>query len=106
MNGFSDKIVTGYYRVQTFIDIGWKEVSWFNNSLIELMAVVYLLEKMGITISGNMIAYVLLSAFVFFFLLGKLLKKTKIYDKSMYVDADIDPVKNEILKAARKINNG
>jgi len=105
LNGFSDKIVTGYYRVQTFIDIGWREVSWFNNSLIELMAVVYLLEKMGIIVAGDMIMYVLLGAFVFFFAFGKLLKKTKIYDKSMYVDADIDPVKNELLKAARKIND-
>ena len=68
------------------------------------MAVVYLLEKLGIVVEGEMIFYVLMSAFVFFYLFGRLLKKTKIYDRSMYVDADIDPVKKEILEAARKIN--
>ena len=68
------------------------------------MAVVYLLEKLGIVVEGEMIFYVLMSAFVFFYLFGLFLKKMKIYDKSMYVDADIDPVKKEILEAARKIN--
>jgi len=97
-------IVGKYYRVQTFIDVGWKEFSWFNNSLIELMAVIYLLEKLGIEIKGNLVFYILAAAFIFFFFFGLLLKKMKIYDKSMYVDADIDPVKKEILEAARKIN--
>jgi len=97
-------IVGKYYRVQTLIDVGWREFSWFNNSLIELMAVVYLLEKLGFIIEGDLIFYILIGAFIFFFLFGLLLKKTKIYDKSMYVDADIDPVKKEILEAARRIN--
>ena len=68
------------------------------------MAVIYLLEKLGVNIEGQIVFYVLIGAFVFFFLFGVFLKRTKIYDKSMYVDADIDPVKKEILEAARKIN--
>jgi len=68
------------------------------------MAVVYLLEKLGIVISGNMVFYILTGAFIFFFIFGVFLKRMEIYDKSMYVDADIDPVKKEILEAARKIN--
>ena len=68
------------------------------------MAVIYLLEKLGVQIEGQTVFYVLIGAFIFFFFFGLLLKKMKIYDKSMYVDADIDPVKKEILEAARKIN--
>ena len=68
------------------------------------MAVIYLLEKLGVQIEGQTVFYVLIGAFIFFFLFGLLLKKMKIYDRSMYVDADIDPVKKEILEAARKIN--
>ena len=98
-------LIERYYRAQTFIDIGWGEFSWFNDSLIELMAVIYILEKLGIIVEGSLIAWVLFGAFVVFFLFGFLLKRLKIYDKSRYVEADIDPVMKEILKAARKIND-
>lgn len=96
-------LVEKYYRTQNFIDIGWREISWFNSSLIELMAVTYLLERMGIPVSGNWIFVVLLGAFAFFYLFGLYLKKSHIYDRNRYVDADIDPVFKEILEAARII---
>ena len=68
------------------------------------MAIIYLLEKLGIIVEGSLVFYILAGAFLFFFLFGIFLKKTRIYDKSMYVDAEIDPVKKEILEAARRIN--
>lgn len=97
------KLAEKYYRTQRFIDIGWGEFSWFNNSLIELMAIVFLLERMGVVIKGNLIWIVLMGAFVFFYNFGKYLKKRRIYDTSEYVDAEINPVTKEILEAARII---
>ena len=96
--------ITKYYRAQNFVDIGWGEFSWFNDSLIELMAIIFILEKaFGITIEGHWVYISLASAFIFFYNFGKFLKKKKIYDISEYVNADIDPVQKEILEAARII---
>jgi len=93
-----------YYRTQTYIDLGWREFSWFNDSLIELMAILYLLERVDIVIKGTIIYYCLVGAFAVFFVFGFILKKFGVYDKAQYVDADIDPVQREILEAARRIN--
>ena len=97
------KWIIKYYRFQTFVDIGWGELSWFWDALVEMMAILYILEKIGILIEGSIVIYILLGAFVVFYLLGKLLKKMRIYDTSVYVDADINPVQKELLKAARII---
>ena len=95
--------VKKYYRFQTFVDIGWGEFSWFSDSLVELMAILYLLEYMGITVNGHFVYVALIAAFILFYNLGKLLKRKGIYDTSEYVGADIDPVTKEILEAARII---
>ena len=97
--------ITKYYRTQTFIDIGWKEFSWFNDSLIEMMAIVYLLEKSGVIVEGTLIYFILVGAFIFFYIFGKILKATGVYDISEYVGATIDPVQKEILEAARIIKD-
>ena len=97
-------LIEKYYRTQTYIDLGWGEFSWFNDSLIELMAILYILERVGVLIEGTVIYYCLVCAFTVFFIVGFLLKKFGVYDKAQYVDADIDPVQKEILKAARQIN--
>lgn len=94
------KIIEKYYRAQTFIDLGWGEFSWFNNSLVDLMAIIYVLEKTGVIIEGTVVYYILFGAFFFFYIFGRLLKRFGIYDRSMYVEADIDPVQKKILKAA------
>jgi len=97
------KWVTGYYKIQAYIDIGWAEVSWFSNSLIELMAIVFFLEKLGLVIVGSTATFVLIGAFLASFLFGLLLKHIGIYDKSIYVITDIDPVQRELFKAAKLI---
>ena len=84
--------------------MGWAEFSWFNDSLIEMMAILYLLERVDIVIKGTIIYYCLVGAFAVFFVFGFLLKKIGVYDKAIYVDAEINPVQKEILEAARRIN--
>lgn len=98
-----NKLFEKYYRIQNYIDIGWAEFSWFSDSLVELMAILYLLNYMGITVSGHFVYVVLIGAFIVFYNFGKFLKKKGIYDTSEYVGADIDPVTKEILEAARLI---
>ena len=72
-----NKFFTWYYKAQIYIDIGWGEFSWFNDSLIELMAVLYILEYVGITVGSHFIPVVLIAAFIFFYNFGKFLKKRK-----------------------------
>jgi len=93
-----------YYKFQTYVDISWGELSWFSDSLVELMAILYILEKIGIVVVGGVIIYALMGAYIFFFFFGLILKRTGIYDKSQFVDAEIDPVSKENLEASRKIN--
>lgn len=98
------KLIEKYFRMQSFIDIGWAEFSWFNDSLVEMMAVIYILEKLGVVIEGTTVYWILIGAFVFFWGFGKFLKRSGVYDRALYVDAELDPVTMELLKAARKIN--
>jgi len=99
------KFIDKYFRMQSFIDIGWGEFSWFNDSLVEMMAVIYILEKLGVVIEGTTVYWILIGAFVFFWGFGKFLKRSGVYDRALYVDAELDPVTMELLKAARKINS-
>ncbi len=97
------KLAEKYYRIQNFIDIGWGEFSWFSDSLVELMAILYLLEYMGITVGGHFVYITLIAAFILFYNFGKFLKRTGIYDTSEYVSADIDPVSKINLEASKLI---
>ena len=92
-----------YYKFQFYVNLGWGEFSWFSDSLVELMAILYLLEYMGITVDGHFVYIILIAAFVLFYNFGKLLKRKGIYDKSVYVEAELDPVTVELLEAARII---
>lgn len=94
------KVIGEYYRTQAFIDIGWGEVSWWDSSLINLMAYLYILEKIGIVIVGPSVAYILIWAFVFFYFLGRVLKRYGLYDKAQFVEAELDPVMSKLLQAA------
>ena len=98
------RIFKKYYTIQALIDLGWGEMSWFTSSLVEAMAVLYLLEKVGIVVTGIWIYLGIPTLFVIFLILGWFLKKSKIYDQSKYVDAEIDPVMKEIFKMAKKYN--
>ena len=99
-----NKTIGWYYRAQQYVDIAWAEASWFSDSLIELMAVVFFLEKLGFEIDGIAMVTILVGAFIGTYFAGMLFKKIGTYDKSVYIDAEIDPVEAEILKAARIIN--
>ena len=97
-------LVVIYYTVREFIDIGWDDFSWFTASFIELMGIMYFFEKaFGIIIEGHLVYISLITMFVFFYNFGKYKKRKGIYDKSVYVGADIDPVIKEILEASRLI---
>lgn len=69
------------------------------------MAILYVLEYVGITVSGHFVYIALIAAYIFFYNLGKFLKRRGIYDISEYVNADIDPVTKKILEAAELIIN-
>ncbi len=97
------KLVGWYYRTQNYIDIAWGEFSWFTDSLIELMAVVYLLEKMGVILDGTWIVITLGSAYLGCFLMGVVWKKIGMYDRSSYVDTHIDPVDKINYRASQLI---
>jgi len=99
------RVVESYCKFQTYCDIGWGTFSWWSNALVELMAVLYILEKVGVLIEGNIIFFALACAFVFFFLFGLGLKRVGFYDQSEFTEANIDPVQKELLEAARIIKD-
>jgi len=97
------KAVEKYYRFQTFIDIGWGELDWWYAAIVDLIVLIVLLKEIGIIVEGSIIWVILICAFIFFYILGRILKATKIYDTSEYVEANIDPVYKKILEAAEII---
>jgi len=99
----NSKVITWYYKAQIYIDIGWGEVSWWDSSLIQLMAYLYVLEKIGVIIEGEIVVFILVSLFIVFYFFGLFLKAIGVYDKSVYIEAEIDPFSKELLEAARII---
>lgn len=67
------------------------------------MAILFVLEYVGITVDSHFVPIALVAAFIFFYNFGKFLKKKGIYDTSEYVVADIDPVTKKMLEAAELI---
>jgi hypothetical protein len=96
-------LVNGYYKFQTYVNIGWGELSWFSDSLVEMMAIIYILERVGIIVEGDTVYALLVGAFIGFFFFGLLLKKTGVYDQSQYVETEIDPVSKINLEASKII---
>lgn len=96
-------IVKWYYRAQLYVDIAWGEFSWFTDSLIEIMAILYVLEKIGVNIEGVWVIFMIVAAYLLCFLLGKLFKAIGTYDISSIVAADIDPVRAKEYEAAKII---
>lgn len=94
------KVAEVYYKIQAYIDIGWGEISWWDSSLITLMAYLYILERIGIEIVGPTVAYILIWAFVIFYIFGRILKNYGLYDKAQFVEAYLDPVMSKLLQAA------
>ena len=99
----NNKVIAWYYKAQTYIDIGWGEVSWWDSSLIQLMAYLYVLEKIGVIIEGQVVVYILIGLFVGFYFFGLFLKTVGVYDRSVYIGAEIDPLSKELLESARII---
>lgn len=94
------RLVNAYYKAQNYIDIAWGEVTWFNEALIEMMAILYILEKVGLIITGIWVPVLLCSAFFISFIVGWLSKQIGVYDTAVYVDTDIDPVRRKEYEAA------
>lgn len=92
-----------YYRAQSYVDIAWGEFEWWTDSLPSMMAFVYLSEKIGILISGTGIGVMIATAFIGCYFIGRFFKRIGTYDRSVYVEADIDPYSKELLEAARII---
>lgn len=97
------KAVEKYYRFQRFVDIGWGEFDWWYAAIVDLIVLVVLLEKVGIIVDNSILWTILMIAFITFYILGRILKATGIYDTSEYVEARIDPVSKKILEAAEII---
>ena len=94
------------YKGKFYFNVAMSQIGWLTNKLPELMAVLYLLEKIGITIEGPIIIPLALTAFVLGVAFGWVWKFIGLYDAEIYIQANKNPVQLEMLQAARKINGG
>ena len=92
------------YLTKFYLGLGVNQISWFASKFPEIMAVVYLLEKGGITLNITQIIVMSGCGFIGLTLTGFGIKHAGLYDVEKYVDADKNPVTTELLIAARKIN--
>jgi len=92
------------YSIKFYLDLGVQQVSWFIGKFPEIMAIVYLLEKGGITLNITQIIIMAGISFIILTIAGYGIKHTGLYDVERYVDASKNPVTKELLEAARKVN--
>jgi len=92
------------YLCKWYFDLGVSQISWFVGKLPEVMATIWLLEKLGYDVPSEWIVPVCLVGALCLGLLGLLWKKWRLYDTEVLVDASKNPVSNELYLAAKKIN--
>ena len=101
-----NKIVRNLYRFRAYSDIGNSQLSWITSQFVTAMSILYLLEKMGIPVGKWMVIFTLSGMLLGYFTWGFVWKKLGIYDTEIYTKATINPWEEEVLAAARRINNG
>lgn len=97
-------IIHYIYRFKFYIDITISQISWITGKLPELMALVYLTEKFGLTLTLYQVILICILSLLSLFGLGLLIHRLGIYEVEQYTNAKRNPVTNEMLSAARKIN--
>lgn len=102
----NNKLVQLLFKAKFYIDISFAQAGWFTGKLPELMAILYLAERFNIIIPNNIILIVLVVVVALLLLFGWLFKQSGLYDAEVYVQSFKNPVQEELLLAARKINLG
>lgn len=93
------------YAIKFYVDITKSQLGWFTSILPEIMAIIYITEKIGLQIDNKKIiigATILFAAFVTF---GYTWKKLGLYDVEQLVNASKNPVQADLHAAAKKILN-
>jgi len=98
------KVFHVLYKVKFYFNVCAQQIGFITSKFPEFMAVLYLLEKMGVVIQRELLIPLALFFFVSFVSTGFVWKRLGYYDIEQYVNAAKDPVQHEILQAARKIN--
>ena len=101
------KILGFLYTLSEYSNVAVSQVGFITGKVVEVFALIVLVEKtFGVEIIGFKVALIFFGIMVFTILLGWFWKAMGYYDIDKYVEAGIDPVKKEVLEAARRINEG
>ena len=95
------------YKIKFYVGIGRSQVGWFTGWLPELASVLALIWYFtGYKMSTNtaLIVFPIFISFLAF--LGYIWYKLGLFTIEVMTNANKDPVQSELLRAARKINEG
>ena len=99
----SNGIIKGVYKIKFYFNIAVSQVSFITAKLPELMAAIFLLEKVGVTINTTNYIIYGVTLFILVTLMGLVWHKSGMYETEIYVNAKKDPFQAELLEAARII---
>ncbi len=102
MKSAAKRVLSFLYHTKWYFDRGISQVSWFVGKLPELMAIIYLAEKIGYLIPGAASPPLVLFAAAGLIILGVLYKHTGFYDTERYVDTKKDPIMDVVFRAGQK----
>lgn len=96
-------IINILYRGKFYFNLALNQVSWVTGKLPELMGALYILERFDIFVASDKIILVIVFGSIGAVIAGWLFKKSGLYDVETYVNAQKNPVSEELLRAARTI---
>jgi len=101
LNNSAVKLV---YKLKFYMNITFGEIGWVMSKFPEIVSVGILLKWFGLNFTQLQVILVSPVIFVAVILFGYVWRKLGMYDVEQYVNAQNNPVQNELLLAARKIN--
>lgn len=97
-------IIKFLYKAKFYFNISMSQIGFLTNKLPELMGALWLLEKMGFIIPGRFIGPMMITLLLLMVGIGWFWRLSGLYHAERYIQANYDPVQEEILSAAKLIN--
>jgi len=100
-----NKILKYVYTFLFYFELGKNQIARFYQFIPDIIIILGGLKYLfGIELTNKVMMTLIFFGVFGFALVGYLLKRYKFYDIDQYVHADKNPVQQEILMAARRIN--
>lgn len=102
----NSKLFKWLYKQKNYSEVGSNQASFITSKLVEIFAMIALLEKtLNVQIVGVGVVWFGIGLFALSIIVGLFFKKTGLYDLDQQEQRRIDPVLDEMYRAAKLIRS-